>query len=252
MALKEWDLTGKVALITGTGRGWTPILAGALAEAGANVAIAGPDSSERQKAAQAVQGQGSQAIDVQADLTRAADVQQAVQQTVSRLGGLDILVNNTQVEFGKPFTAITEGEWDRLMELNAKSLFLCCQETGKEMLRRGKGRIINIISGLAERGLWNSVAYCATQGAALQLTRALALEWGRHSIRVNAIGTGFLTLEEVPPEQAQQDRLVRYIPSRRKGHPRDIVGALVYLASDAYDSATGICVYVDGGLMSHP
>jgi NAD(P)-dependent dehydrogenase (short-subunit alcohol dehydrogenase family) len=160
-------------------------------------------------------------------------------------------VNNAQVEFGKPFTEVTLEEWEAVMATNVRSVFLFCREAGRQMLRQGKGRIVNIISGLAERGLWNSAAYCASQGAVLQLTRSLALEWAREGIRVNAIGTGWYSLEEPSPEEAQKERLVRFIPLRRKGHPRDIAALLVYLASDSCDYTTGQPIYVDGGLMSH-
>ena len=117
---------------------------------------------------------------------------------------------------------------------------------------RGPGRIVNIISGLAERGLWNSAVYCASQGAVLQMTRALALEWGRHNVRVNAIGTGWFSEEELPAEEAHKELPVRYIPLRRRGHPRDIAPLVVYLASDSCDYTTGQPIYVDGGLMAHP
>lgn len=252
MIPEEMSLAGKVALVTGTGRGWTPILAAALAEAGADVAVAGSDTHELDEAVQAVKAQGRNGTSIQANLIKLADVRNAVEQSVAQLGGLSILVNNTQVEFGKPFSDTTEAEFDQLLALNTKSLFLCCQEAGRHMRQNGKGRIVNIISGLAERGMWNSVAYCATQGAALQITRALSLEWGRQDIRVNAIGTGFYTVEEIPPEQAKQDKLARYIPSRRRGHPRDMAGVLVFLSSDICGYIAGNCVYVDGGLMSHP
>ncbi len=247
MVPPEWDLAGKTAVITSDGRGWVPILVAALAEAGADVVVMGLHREERQEAVEVAKGLGRNAFGIPTDLTRAAQVRTAVQETLAHLGRLDILVNVAQVEFGKPFTQVTEEEWDRVMDFNVKSMFLCCREAGSVMLERGGGRIINVISGLSERGLWSSTAYCASQGAALQLTRALGLEWARHNIWVNAIGTGWYTLEELPPEEALKEQLVRYIPSRRKGHPRDIAALLVYLASDACDFVTGTCVFVDGG-----
>ena len=107
---------------------------------------------------------------------------------VSEFGGVDILVNNARVEFGKPFVDVTEAEWTDLMDFNVKSMFLCCQAAGRQMLAQGAGRIVNIGSALAVRGLSNSAVACAAQGAIHQLTSALALEWARHNIRVNAIG----------------------------------------------------------------
>ena len=246
----EWDLTGKTAVVTADRRGWTPFLAGALAEAGANVAIAGSKSSDMDDAAAAVEAQGRRALAVRTDLTDAAQVEAMVAQTVSDLGSVDILVNNARAEFGKPFADVAESEWQTLMDFNVKSMFLCCQAAGKRMLAQGGGRIGNIGSGLALRGLWNSVAACASQGAVHQLTAALALEWGRNNVRVNGIGAGWITTE-VQTEEAQKELLVRYLPLRRKGHPTDLCGLLVYLASDACDFVTGQTVFIDGGALAH-
>ncbi|MCI0438829.1 MAG: SDR family oxidoreductase [Chloroflexi bacterium] len=247
---QEWDLTGKVALITADRRGWTPILASALAEAGADVAVAGSPGSDMGDAVRAVEAQGRKSLAIAASLSSSSDVQRSVSQTVSTLGRLDILVNNARAEFGKPFVDVTESEWDALMDFNVKSMFLLCQAVGRHMLQQGGGRIVNIGSGLAVRGLWNSVAACAAQGAIHQFTQALALEWGRSNIRVNAIGAGWITTE-APTEESQQELLVRYLPSRRKGHPSDLAGLLVYLASDACDFVNGQMVFIDGGALAH-
>ena len=247
---QEWSLTGKTAIITADRRGWTPFLASALAEAGADVAIAGSDTSDRAEAVDAVERHGRRALAVPADVSQRADVESVVRQTVSAFGTVDILVNNARVDFGKPFADVSEGEWQTVMDYNVKSMFLFCQAAGERMLGQGGGRIVNIGSGLAERGLWNSVAACASQGAMHQLTSALALEWARSNIRVNAIGAGWLTTE-ARTEESQRDRLVRYLPSRRKGHPSELGGLLVYLASDACDFVTGQTVFVDGGALAH-
>jgi 2-deoxy-D-gluconate 3-dehydrogenase len=247
---EEWTLAGKVCLITSDRRGWTPFLASALAEAGADVAVSGLADSDMSEAAEAVEGQGRRALAVEADLTRPGDVDSVVDRVCNELGGLDVLVNNARVEFGKPFVEVTVAEWDVVMDFNVRSMFLCCQAAGKRMLAQGGGRIVNIGSGLGRRGLWNSAVASASQGAIRQLTASLALEWSRDNIRVNGIGAGWVEAEE-PGEGAQAELLVRYIPSRRKGHPRDLGALLVYLASDACDFVTGQTVYVDGGLMAH-
>ena len=247
---KEWDLTNKSALITADLRGWTPILASALAEAGADVAIAGAQHSDMAEAAAAVENQGRRALPIPTDVTDAAQVEALVDKVASELGGVDILVNNARVEFGKPFVDVTEAEWQSVTDFNVKSMFLCCQAAGRRMLDQGGGRIVNISSGLAVRGLWNSVAACAAQGAIHQLTSALALEWARSNIRVNAIGAGWIATEP-HTEESQRELLVRYIPSRRKGHPTDLCGLLVYLASDACDFVTGQTIFIDGGALAH-
>ncbi len=228
----EWDLTGKTAIVTADRRGWTPFLAAAMAEAGADVAVAGSERSDMREAASAVEAQGRRALAIATDVTNADEVEAMVARVASEFGRVDILVNNARAEFGKPFAEVTEAEWQTLMDFNVKSMFLCCRAAGKRMLAQGGGRIVNIGSGLAVRGLWNSVAACATQGAIHQLTMALSLEWGKSNIRVNGIGAGWVTTEE-QTEEAQKELLVRYLPLRRKGHPTDLCGLLVYLASDA-------------------
>lgn len=247
---REWNLTGKAAIITADRRGWTPFLATALAEAGADVAVAGSARSDMAEAAEAVESQGRRALAIPTDVTSASAVESMVQRVISQFGKADILVNNARVEFGKPFVDVTEAEWQTVMDFNVKSMFLCCRAVGRRMLDQGGGRIVNIGSGLAVRGLWNSVAACASQGAIHQLTSALALEWARKNIRVNAIGAGWVTTEE-PTAETQNDPLVRYLPSRRKGHPTDLCGLLVYLASDACEFVTGQTVFIDGGALAH-
>ena len=202
------------------------------------------------EAASAVEAQGRRTLAIATDVTNAAEVEAMFARVESELGRVDILVNNARAEFGKPFAEVAEAEWQTLMDFNVKSMFLCCRAAGKRMLAQGGGRIVNIGSGLAVRGLWNSVAACATQGAIHQLTMALALEWGKSNVRVNGIGAGWVTTEE-QTEEAQKELLVRYLPLRRKGHPTDLCGLLVYLASDACDFVTGQTVFIDGGALAH-
>lgn len=245
----EWNLTGKSALITADRRGWTPALASALAEAGADVAIAGSEASDMREAAAAVQDHGRRSLAIPADLTSAADVEATVDSAIGELGRIDILVNNARAEFARPFLDVTDSEWSALMEFNVGSAFLCTRAVGRHMVARVGGRVVNISSGLSARGLAGSVAACAAQGAIRQLTAALALEWAGSNIRVNAIGAGWITAEP-PSEEAERELLVRYIPSRRKGRPSDLCGLLVYLASDASDYVTGQTIFIDGGVMA--
>lgn len=247
---QEWNLSGKTAIITADRRGWTPYLAAALAEAGADVAVAGSERSDAEDAAAAARKIGRRAIAVAADLTDAADVEAAFQRVESEFGGIDILVNNARAEFGKPFMDIAESEWQTLFDFNVKSMYLCCQAAGRRMLAQERGRVVNIGSGLMARGLWNSAAACAAQGAVGQLTAALALEWSRKGVRVNAIGAGWVTTE-APTEETPREPLVRYLPQRRKGHPEDLCALLVYLASDACDFVTGQTIFIDGGALAH-
>jgi NAD(P)-dependent dehydrogenase (short-subunit alcohol dehydrogenase family) len=246
----EWNLSGKAAIITADRRGWTPYLASALAEAGADVAIAGAEDSDMREAADAVEREGRRVLAVVTDVTDSAQAGAAVERALAEFGKIDILVNNARVEFGKPFADVSGDEWKRVMDFNVGSVFVFCQAVGKHMLERGRGRIINMNSGLAVRGLWNSTAACASHGAVHQLTSALALEWARSNIRVCGIGAGWVTTDE-PDADAQPDLLDRYLPSRRRGHPTDLCGLLVYLASDADDFITGQTVFIDGGALAH-
>lgn len=247
---QEWDLSGKTAIITADRRGWTPFFALALAEAGADVAVAGSDSSDMLEAVKTAEEKGSKTLAVRTDVTDADDIEAVVNSVVSEFGRVDILVNNARVEFGKPFVEVTDDEWQTVMDFNVKSMFLCCRAVGKRMLEQGGGRIVNIGSGLAVRGLWNSAAACASQGAIHQLTSALALEWARENVKVNGIGAGWLSTKP-PSEEDQKELLVRYLPSRRKGHPTDLCGLLVYLASDSCDFVTGQTIFIDGGALAH-
>lgn len=246
----EWDLTGKKAIITADSRGWTPYLASALAEAGADVAVAGSESSDMTEAAAAVESHGRNAVAIPTDLTDSSSVQDMVTAAVESLGGVDILINNARAEFGKRFEKVSEDEWDKYMNFTFKSMFLTCQAVGSYMLEQESGHIVNIGSGLSQRGLWNSVAVCAAQGAIHQMTSSLALEWGRQGIRVNGVGAGWVTPEE-PSEEDQKELLVRYLPSRRKGHPNDLAALVVYLSSDACDFVTGQTIFIDGGALAH-
>ena len=254
--LEEYRLTNKVAIVAGDGtldsNIFTPYLAEALAEAGARVFVAARSADVMEESVRRSKALGGEAHGILCDHTSEHDVETAFTSALDHFGRVDILVNNLRTEFGKPFDQITVTEYETVMDRNVRSVFLMCRAAGMRMLRQDSGRIVNIISGLAERGLWNSAAYCASQGAVLQLTKALALEWGKHNVRVNAIGTGWFSSEELPPEEAQKELLVRFIPLRRRGHPRDIAPALVYLASDACDYTTGQPIYIDGGLMAHP
>jgi NAD(P)-dependent dehydrogenase (short-subunit alcohol dehydrogenase family) len=230
----------------------TPYIAEALAEAGAKVFVLCREEWTIADSLKRTRALGVVAFGTPCDCASEADLERAMHDVLGRWGRVDILVNNFQTQFAKPFDRVTLTEFEAVMARNVRTVFLTCKAVGPKMVAQGSGRIVNMISGLAERGLWNSAAYCATQGAVLQLTRALALEWGRHGVRVNAVGTIWYSVKDLPPEEAQKELLVRYIPLRRRGHPRDIAPLVVYLASDACDYTTGQPIYVDGGLMAHP
>ncbi len=248
MVAGEFSLQGKKALIAGDSRYWARYAAAAFAEAGADVAVAAQNPQKLSLAAKEAERFGRKVLTITADMTEETEVQSMVKQFLARFGQIDILVNAADIHFARPFLEMTKAEWDKMFNINLDSVFNCCQAVGREMLKQKKGRIINITSCLAERGMANSTAYCASMGGVLQLTRSLALEWARDGITVNAIGAGWMSETErtgVPDEE----KLIKYIPVRRYGKPGEIGPALVYLASDEASFLTAEFIYVDGAVM---
>jgi NAD(P)-dependent dehydrogenase (short-subunit alcohol dehydrogenase family) len=174
-----------------------------------------------------------------------------VQQTVAELGQLDILVNAQDLPFAKPLPEVSFAEWRRVLEVNLTSVYLTCRAVSGPMLSQRKGRIINVVSLLGERGMANGSAYCAAQAGVLNLTRALSLEWARSGITVNAIGAGWTEGMGMIADPALAEQLRRYLPSKRLAQPHEIGDAVVYLASDATDFLTGQVIWLDGGALSH-
>ena len=247
MILDEFKLEGDVALVTCCGQNWLSELVSALAEAGATVIVAGPDHESIDRAGERAREMGGTAFTIPMDLTNVADVQGMVEQILSKHGRLDILVNNLNLEFAKPFLEMTNGEWRTVMDANLTSLYNVTRASGRYMVEKGTGSIVNITSGLAQRGMINGSAYCSSMGGVLQLTRALALEWATKNVRVNAVGVGWL---ENAFSKEQTDPMRRYIPMRRPGRPDDILPMVLFLASGASSYLTGYIYLVDGGLMA--
>ena len=249
----EYDLTGRTAIVASAGGNETPHLAAALAEAGASVfAVA-----RHQEALEAICQQVESSVGASAHgYAGSWDSPEGVAGLTAAFHAqhdrADILVNDTRSFFAKPAEDITVDEWDELHRRNVRATFLLCQAVGRQMLAQRYGRIVNVISSLAERGIHNCSAFSATQSAVLSLTRSLAVEWGRSEIRVNAIGSGWSTAEDIPLEAQLEELLVRYTPLRRKGHPRDLAALLVFLCSEYCDYPTGQPIYIDGGLNAHP
>ncbi len=248
--LPEFNLSGRTAVFATAGGDEGPLLASALAEAGASVFVAARTQGLLDKTLAAL-GTGEHGGTV-SRLDSAAEVERVMAELAASHGEADILVNDPRSFLAKPLTEISWEEWEEIQARNLRGPFMLCQALGRRMVERGYGRIVNVVSVMAERGVINCSAYAATQAGLLSLTRSLAVEWGRHNVRANALGIGWTLAEDVPPEVQQEELLVRYTPLRRKGHPRDIGGLLVYLCSEACDYATGQPIYVDGGLNAHP
>ena len=250
--LEEFRLDGKTALVAGNGGGYLSHLAEVLAEAGAHVTVASDRQDTAALALEAARGHDSGASSIVADLSSEAGVDQVVEQLTSDGGKIDILVNSFRTEYFRPLLESPVSELESVFQRDVRPVLLLCRGVGAGMVARESGRIVTITSVLADRAMPNSVAASVSQGAVLQLTRALALEWGRSNVRVNALGLGWFSNMDASPEEQQQEQMVRYIPLRRRGHPRDIAPLLAYFCSDACDYTTGQPVYVDGGLMARP
>lgn len=249
----EYNLAGYTAIVASSGGNETPQLAAALAEAGANVfAVARhADVLDTIRASvSAVTGSDTRGYVGRWDTPE--DAAAVVSALTAARDRVDILVNDTRSFFAKPAADISLQEWDELHARNVRAMFMLSQAVGQRMLAQQYGRIVNVISNLAERAVINCSAYSATQAAVLSLTRSLAVEWGRSEIRVNAVGSGWSTAEDVPLETQREELLVRYTPMRRKGHPRDLAAMLVYLCSPHCDYPSGQPVYIDGGANAHP
>jgi NAD(P)-dependent dehydrogenase (short-subunit alcohol dehydrogenase family) len=247
MILEEFKLEGNVAILTGCGHSWLKNLGLALGQAGATVVTAGPEKEHIESAIEEIQKLGRKAMAILTDLTSAREIQKMMDDTLSQFGRIDILINHLNLEFGKPFLEVTEEEWKRVIDANLTSAFLCSKAAGTHMVEQKAGKIINIVSGAAERGLPNGTAYCASMGGVVQLTRALALEWARTNVRINVVGVGWM---ENSFAGKQDDPVAHYIPMRRCARPEDIAPLMVFLASNASSYLSGQVYFVDGGLMA--
>jgi NAD(P)-dependent dehydrogenase (short-subunit alcohol dehydrogenase family) len=247
-----FDLTGKVALVTGGSRGIGRAICLGLATFGADVGVLARDRETGEDTAARVRAMGRRAVFVQADVSDVAQVREAVRDTVREFGRLDILVNNAGVGAQTPAEQVTPEEWEAIIGINLKGLFFCSQEAAKVMIAQGQGgRIINVASifGIVGSELGASV-YHASKGAVVNLTRALACEWAKYGILVNSIGPGFIVtdmtraIQEMP---ALAELLERRHALGRFGCPEECVGAVVFLASRASTFVTGENLFVDGG-----
>jgi len=249
MVHKDFSLEGKVALLVEEGQSWLQSLASSLAEAGADIVIASRNRKEIKKAANTIKNMGRKILTIPFNLTSYKQVEKMVTAIIDQWGKIDILVNIIDLQFAKPLIEITNEEWNRVMKTNLTIPFNCTKAVGRHMLERKEGKIITITSCLAERGLPNCTAYCASKGGVVQFTRSLALEWARQNIRVNAIGVGWTSDND--RQGIVDDRLIRFIPLRRLCQIGDIGPLLVYLASDASSYVTGQTYFISGGVMAH-
>lgn len=269
--LEQYSLEGKVALVTGAGRGIGKSIALTLAEAGADVSVTARTVDQLESTAAEIRKLGRQALVAPADVTESDQVAHAVEETFSTFGQIDILINNAGVPILKPIsfipdmklegwqtadswdTPLSVEEWNLVLNTNLTGAFLFAQAVGPHMLERRTGKVINISSNSANLAPPYFSAYCVSKAGLSMLTRCLATEWGPYNICVNAIGPGSVMTELSAPvlsDPGQNESIINAIPMHRIGEPKEIAMLAVYLASAASGWVTGQTFYIDGGQVS--
>lgn len=244
-------LDGRVAVVTGASRGIGRSIALALAEAGADVALAGRDVARLDAVAGQIRDSGRSALAVPTDVTDRARVDALVARTVDELGGLDIVVNNSGVVSSLPLLEVSDEEWDRVLDTNLRGVFLVTRAAGRHLVEQGSGEVVNIASNFAFKGVAGHAAYCASKAGVVAFTRAMAVEWARYGVQVNALAPGYVETDlnaDVRADPDAAERIVRSVPARRMGRADEFGPWVVLLASPASDYMTGETVTIDGGL----
>ncbi len=253
MILDSFKLDGRVAFVTGAAQGLGQGYAIALAEAGADIAVL--DRADTSQTCQAITALGKRCLELQCDLRQASveELNQLVGKVVSELGRLDILVNNAGIIRRAPAVDFSEKDWDDVLQINLKSVFFLSQAAGRVMSKQGGGKIINVASMLSFQGGIIVPSYTAAKSAVAGITRALANEWAKYHINVNAIAPGYMATENTAPlraDAARSEAILDRIPAGRWGQPDDLKGTIVFLSSAASDYMTGAIVPVDGGWLA--
>jgi 2-deoxy-D-gluconate 3-dehydrogenase len=249
-ALDALRLDGRAAIVTGASRGLGRAMALALAEAGADVALASRSVGELEETARAIEKAGRRALVVPTDVTVYAQVEALVERAAATLGRLDIVVNNSGIAAITPVAEMPPEEFRRTVEVNLVGAFNGCRAAAGRLIAQKSGKIVNLASVLGASGLPGYAAYSASKGGVMALTRALAVEWARYNIQVNAIAPGWFVTDmnrQAFDDPKVRERLLRDVPARRTGRIEEIGPLVVYLASPASDYMTGQTVFLDGG-----
>jgi len=245
-----FDLSEKVAIVTGASRGLGQYFARALAKSGADLVITSRDLSSLTEFKQEIESLGRKALPVQLDVLSQSDIDNMVRMAINEYGKIDILVNNAGLNIRRPSTDVSQEDWDTVLNTNLKGSFFCAQAAAREMIKRKHGRIINVGSCTCVFGMEGIAPYTASRGAILSMTRSLAAEWGKFGITVNVLAPGwFKTAQNAVLYENKEwvDYITERIPLNRPGQPHDLDGTVIFLASDASEYITGQIILVDGG-----
>ena len=246
-----FDLSGKVAIVTGAGRGLGRTMALGLAQHGADIVAVSRTVAEVEKLAAEVTALGRKALALKVDTSVKADVDRMVTRTVETWGRIDVLVNNAGIDIIKPAVDYTEAEWDQILDINLKGYFLCAQAVGRQMIKQRRGSILMNSSIAGSIGVKWLVPYASAKGGVNQLTRTLAVEWARDGVRVNVFAPGYFENVMQGAENIHNEEKERHIREwtamGRRGRAEELIGPVVFLASDASSYVTGQILMVDGG-----
>ena len=254
MGVKElFDLSGKVAIITGAGRGLGEFIAEAFAEAGANIVLCSRKIENCEEVARKLQSFGVRTLALKCDISNPQDVKEVVNQTLEQFGSVDILVNNSGATWAAPVEEMPLEAWKKVIDVNITGTFLMSQEVGKIMIKQHQGKIINLSSiagfGGTNPEYMNTIGYNTSKGAINTFTKDLAVKWGEYNINVNAIAPGsFPTKMSTEMLEQSKDYFISNTPLKRFGSKEDLKGVAVFLASKASDFITGEIITVDGGV----
>lgn len=253
MILDKFSLDGKSALVTGASRGLGQRIAIALAEAGADVACHSREEGGAAEAIGAITALGRKAVSVVGDMAETEDPHRVAGEALEKLGKIDILVNNAGMIRRSPAVDYSEEDWSTVVQVNLSSVFRLSQAVGRHMVERGSGKIVNIASLLSFQGGITVPAYTASKSGVAGLTKALANEWAKHNVNVNAIAPGYMETDNTAALRADETRnrqIMERIPAGRWGDSDDLSGAVVFLSSPASDYVQGHIMVVDGGWMA--
>lgn len=249
-----FNLENKVAIVTGAGRGIGKEISLGLAQAGCRVVICSRTESELNELADQIKELGSEALVVRCDISKPVDIGNVIDETLKHFDKIDILVNNAGLTKKHPAEDFPLADWNQIIQVNLTGVFLFAQQVGKVMLEQGTGSIINISSVASTQAVTGSIAYGASKGGVKMITKTFASEWADRGVRVNAIAPAYIEtplVKEIKDHRSDfAEDIVNRTPMKRMGEPKEIVGSVIYLASEASSYVTGETIFVDGGWTS--